>query len=167
MRIQVSLRQLFIILTLFSIAWSQTPSPGPAVSSGASRSSLGIGYPLERACNDLTLTASSAQYCSGTPTLSATDTARETHIPFTGTISKFRVQIGASTPTANATCQVRINGVDQTPTITITGGVAGPASYAASSPAIAVTEGDRLAVSCTGGATTQALWRSWSLWINY
>lgn len=132
----------------------------------AARATLEASYSLQASCNDQTISSGTAQYCANTPTLSATPESRQYIVPQTGTITYFAVRTGSSTPTNNATCQVRINGSDQAGTVTITGGVAGPALYSAT-VSIAVTRGDRLSVSCTGGATTQAVFNSWALWISY
>jgi len=130
------------------------------------RTNLAIAYPIPFTCNDQGLTNGSAQFCMGTPTLSGTDTSRQIPVPQTGTIVYFAIRTGASNPTNNATCQVRINGVDQAGTVTIAGGILGPALYS-STVSISVTRGDRLSVSCTGGPATQAIWNSFALWITY
>ncbi|NBW07791.1 MAG: hypothetical protein EBR82_07170 [Caulobacteraceae bacterium] len=138
-----------------------------ASDAATARTNLGAGYYIGSTCLDSALVASTLAYCAGAATMGTGEAGRQFTVPFAGTITRFVIVTGTTAPSNDATCRIRLNQVDQTPTITIVALSYGsnPRSWTAT-PSIAVVAGDRIGVSCTGGATTQTTWRAWSIFIQ-
>lgn len=134
-----------------------------ATDAATAKANLNTGAYIGASCGGNGLTSGSAVYCGNFASLGATESARRFVFQRDGRLKSLVVATGVSTPDANATCRARLNGVDQTPSLTlVSSGYSGPGFFAVNLD-IAVTRGTRLTVSCTGAGTTQFVWDSWSV----